>query len=86
MSKEIICKATGQPLRLMDVKRNFSAKGTNYYEGERKALDAETAARWCVAGWLSDPAGELETGTPDTSPKELEIQNGTHASRATTKI
>lgn len=55
-----------------------------FRKGEIRVVEPEQAGYFCGLGWAKDLGGELATGTPDTSPKTLEVQNGKHASKVST--
>lgn len=46
-----------------------------FHPGEIRMVDEADAAHFCRAGWAR--AAGLETGTPDTAPKTLDVHNST---------
>jgi len=42
--------------------------GSKGMKGDRKTVDDETGIRWCMAGFVKDMAGVVETGERNTNP------------------
>lgn len=64
----------------IEVEMDFRARdGTPFYAQEKRLVSEDQRARFCAAGWASDPSGAVPTGTPNTGKAELTgVQNVTH--------
>ena len=64
----------------IDVLRDFRARdGSAYYAEEKRLVSEEQRARFCAAGWASDPTGAVPTGAPNTGAARLEgVQDIVH--------
>lgn len=58
--------------------------GLQYFKGEIRIVTPEKAGYFCGLGWARDLAGDVQTGTPDTSEKTLEVQSVRHVIAAST--
>lgn len=66
----------------IDITVDFKSGGEQYFAGERLYQSVDKADSWVKAGWAKDLTGEVATGAPDTSPKQLEVASTTHDAAA----
>lgn len=60
----------------IEVIQTFKHGGQTFHAGEVRLVSPEDAGYFCGLGWAKSDG--LATGSPDTSPKTLEVQNGKH--------
>lgn len=60
-------------MKRIDVLQTFRHAGQTYYAGEVRLVEDGDAGHFCGAGWAR--AAGIESGTPDTSPKSLDVQS-----------
>jgi hypothetical protein len=65
-------------MKRIQILTNFRSGGVSYYQGELRVVTAEQAGHFCACGWAKDADGELATGVPDISPKQLTVADGVH--------
>lgn len=73
-------KSAAPELTRIDVLQNIKHGGQVYHAGEVRLVSPEDAAYFCTHGWAKSDS--LVSGTPDTSPKTLDVQNGKHGHAA----
>lgn len=71
-------------MKTIDMLTDVRDPSGSYFKGERRIVLPEIAYYFCAQGWARDVSGEIATGEPDTSPKTLEVQNGSVGHTATT--
>lgn len=65
----------------IEVLQTFRHNGQTFYAGEIRVVTAEEAGYFCGLGWAK--AGGHATGTPDTSPKTLDVHKSNIGQAAT---
>lgn len=65
-------------MKRIHILTKFRSGGVSYYPGELRVVTPEQAGHFCACGWAKDADGELETGSPDLSPKQLTVTDGVH--------
>jgi len=69
-------------MKRIEVLTNFKDEG-QFYKGEVRVVTPEKAGYYCGLGWAKDVSDgdQVATGTPDLSPKKLEVESARHASK-----
>ena len=62
-------------MKKIEVLTRFKHAGQTFYAGELRFVTPEEAGYFCGLGWAK--ADGIRSGTPDTSPKTLEVHNST---------
>lgn len=66
-------------MKMIEVVAPFKHDSAQYFLGERRMVSDEDAAYFCKHGWATCEG--LVTGTPDVSPKTLDVQDGKHRNK-----
>lgn len=64
----------------IEVIQTFKHGGQTYHAGEVRLVSPEDAGYFCGLGWAK--AEGLAAGTPDTSPKTLEVHSSSIGQKA----
>lgn len=62
----------------IDVLHSFKHDGNQFHAGEFRKVSDEDGVIFCKAGWARDISGNTATGSLDTSPQTLDVQDGWH--------
>jgi hypothetical protein len=72
-------------MKRIEILTDVKDAGERYYKGEQRMVTPEKAGYFCGLGWARDVSGEIETGAPDTSEKQLDVHSVRHVI-ASTKV
>jgi hypothetical protein len=62
----------------IEILQDFRHGPRQYYAGDHITVPDADGGLFCGVGWARDLAGEVETAEPDTAPKTLEVDSGSH--------
>lgn len=62
----------------IEILATFKDGASTFHIGDQITVSQADGERFCSYGWARDMAGDVATGTPDTTPKTLDVQSIKH--------
>lgn len=59
----------------IEILSTFKDGASTFTAGDQITVSRADGERFCSNGWARDMVGGVTTGTPDTSPKTLDVQS-----------